>query len=374
MVAFCVNGSSQCFTRRFLAKAVIAAILLLLGGSAIAADPQLGPIEKWKPADPAFVPFNDFSASVSADNLYAAIIANAEKPGEGPPLPCQESRTYFLLNLTTGEHRALPAHHCWGVSASPSGHQFLIQGIDSTGPAMLVEGLELVRTFPLAANSFPEWNRNPATRAILFQTGWLLHAEGFNMLGILNVQSGKIKRIRLRTVTENFDTCPQNGHIFVEHGWNKGKTWVDGADEYDSQGHFLTTHPTSIGIPSSTCKYAASFSARSPHGPGSWAIYDTLQEKELIMFGWSETDESWFEEWNPLYDNLLLFSEQYEAGKQDNSAFSKLFDVSNRRVLQQWQDSAEKKPSGFSGDGRSLVFILDHHIVLDPIPADWLHK
>jgi hypothetical protein len=88
-------------------------------------------------------------------------------------------------------------------------------------------------------------------------------------------------------------------------------------------------------------------------------------------FHWSDAndvDSSWFQAWNPRYDNLLLM----ETVRAKNGGDSvDVLDVSSQRVLKSVPD-LDSTPVVWSGDGRAIVTVRNDHIVFEQLSSDFL--
>jgi hypothetical protein len=314
---------------------------------------------RWKASDPAYVPFDVHRITLSPDNRFAAVQVDERERA----IPGVHSFAAYLIDLETGDHQRVGDYGLVPVSES---HVFLRYDIASSSEKFLLfDGLKQTDAFDVGEHDWVWWNRG--ANRVMFDSEPGRKTEGFDQLGILDISTGRVSRVKLRGSTEEVAFCVATGHFFTPHWYPELPRAETGVDEYDAEGNFIRSSKSPLAVFSARCRYALPFSAIGRHGPDDWAVYDALSGKRLMNFPWDEsgkTDQHWFESWNPTHDHLLLMHSA-KAGR--GATTTDMVDVRQRRIVKSWPGEPGDPPLVWSGDGNSVVTVRDRRIIFEPI-------
>lgn len=317
-------------------------------------------VHAWKASDPAYVPFDVHGITLSPDDRFVAVrVDERARASVGT-----HSFATYLIDLETGDHQRVGDYALVPVSEP---HVFLRHDIGAAQSErlLLFDGLKRTDAFDVGEHAWAWWNRG--ANRVMFDSEPGRKTEGFDQLGILDMSTGRVSRVKLRGSTEEVAFCGATGHFFAPH-WYAGQPRAEtGVDEYDAEGNFIRSSKSPLAVFSARCRYALPFSAIGRHGPDDWAVYDALTHERLMNFPWDESgkiDQHWFESWNPTHDHLLLM---HSAKAGSGAATVDMVDVRQRRIVKSWPGPPGAPPLVWSGDGNSVVTVRDRRIIFEPI-------
>jgi hypothetical protein len=302
------------------------------------------------------VPFPVHWLAVSADNRFVALKVDEQKRKLNS-VPDWKSLSVYMLDLQTGEHRRI-GDGTTVLEPSPVGHIFTAD--NESDSVTLIDGLSVMKPLKTGRRAGAWWN---GPNSILFQSAWPKNTEGFTEVGILNVTTGAVRHVKLREPTEALGTCATSRHFFTEGSDSDAKM----LDEHDPDGNYVGQRKDGLAEFSASCKYVLPLVAVNGYGgPDSWSVHD-VTGKLLIDFPWSEDEkatERWFDKWNPRYDHLLLM---HSTPPIDKDGTVEVLDVRINKIIRQWSDAPSETRKVWSGDGKAVVTVRDHHVVFDKV-------
>ena len=315
------------------------------------------PEDVWRESDPTYVPSKVEDIVVSTGNRFIGLTVD-ERPSSDK-LRLASDFAVYILDLKTGNHRRLGMD---GFLMPGKNDQLVYyESSRSSQPLVVSSGLETAM-LQIAEHSAGWWN--PKTGTMIVETGWPKDAEGFNTLGLLNLETNGLVSVPMRATSELVGICPATGNFYTEHRLPNDEL---GADEYSATGTFIRTISSPFAVFSAACSYVLPFASVGLHGPDDWGVYQASTGSKLMDFPWNEDGKSdlhWFRAWNPRHDNLLLMYSTAAATKMDTVD---VLDVNQRRVLKSWLHPEGSPPIEWSSDGEAIVTVRDQHLIFEPL-------
>jgi hypothetical protein len=270
------------------------------------------------------------------------------------------SELYWLPSSMKSPERITSVEGYIGLLAAPSGSQVLVVMPQerSWGQAVLYERQKRMKELPVDA-AFLLWSAD--SHWLYFYGGSTIQADAWNIIGIYELKTGKVTRIKLNEPTEVLNVCPANGNVYSvtpQYAHFAGKTL-----EYTSTMKFVRQIHGWVGAHfSARCTYVASES--SYHGPLPWTIYNVKTSQPMLKFSaWDDDHDTYaLLQWNPKHDSILL--REY-IPKGDTPHVVQVFDVSGSQVLQKLPNA---DAIAWSADGNSLI--VANRNTIDLIPAN----
>ena len=120
---------------------------------------------------------------------------------------------YWLPNSTKSPVRITSAGGYINLFAAPSGSQSLIVVPEqqSWGRVVLYERRKQMKELPVDA-AFLLWSAD--SHRLYFYGGSTVQADAWNILGIYDLKTSKVTRIKLNEPTEILNVCPENGNVY----------------------------------------------------------------------------------------------------------------------------------------------------------------
>ena len=258
-------------------------------------------------------------------------IKQAQAEGKLPPAANDSPTDLYWLDMATKvPEKIASANADIRVIASRAGSRGLVvmPQQSGSGHAVLYERKQRVKELPVDA-SFLLWSGD--SQRVYFYGGSTLQADGWNILGIYDLNSGTSKRVNLQEPTEILSVCQATGGVYSATPSYPG--FAGSTIEYTDRIQFVRRIHGWIGARfSARCAYVASES--DFHGPLPWAIYDTTNARKLFQF--TAADDEAKDDvyslvgWNPTHESMLL----REHVSKGHDAIVEIFDVQSGRVLQ----------------------------------------
>jgi hypothetical protein len=264
---------------------------------------------------------------------------------------------YWLASGSSAAVKVASAKEVIQVIPAPQGARALLvmPQEHSWGTAVLYEKDKKLEVLPVDAYLL-EWSAD--ARRLYFYGGSTIQADAWNILGIYEFDSGRVRRQRLHEPTEIIRVCKANGNVYsATPAFAKSKA---STVEYDSKiGYIRDVHAWDGARFSAKCTYVAS--EADYHGPLPWKIYETATGRVLFSFDAEGEDENKpsysLLEWNPTHDSLML--REHTLGNQ--ASVLEVFDVKAEKVLLQLSGAddvvtwAADGDSVLIGNGKSLL-------------------
>jgi hypothetical protein len=262
---------------------------------------------------------------------------------------------YWLAASSSAAVKIASATELIQVIPAPRGARaLLVMPVEhGWGTVVLYEKGKKIRVLPVDAYLL-EWSAD--SRKLYFYGGSTIQADAWDILGIYDFDSGRVRRQRLRRPTEIIRVCPANGKVYSATPAFPGSK--ASTVEYDSDVRYIRDVHEWVGARfSAKCTYVAS--EADYHGPLPWKIYDTATGRALFAFDAEGEDENKpsysLLEWNPKHDALML--REHTLGNQ--ASVVEVFDVKADSVLLQLSGAevitwAANGDSVLIGSGREL--------------------
>lgn len=231
--------------------------------------------------------------------------------------------------------------------------------VRSWGRVVLYDGPRKVKE--LAVDAYVLLWGTDANR-IYFYGGTTVEADAWNILAVYDLDTGKVKRAKLREPTEIVGICPSTGSVFTatpRYAGHAGNTI-----EYSPDLLFLRRVTNWIGVDfSAHCSYVSS--PWSYHGPLPWTIYEVASGRILASFPSEDEGKDTYEPvaWNPKYDSLLLRKFVSHDGKNDRF---EVFDVTSGHVLLSLRGAGS---AVWSGRGAGVTVTMGRTLTTHRVPA-----
>jgi hypothetical protein len=288
-------------------------------------------------------------------------IKKAHDAGLPPPAAYDIPSNVYWIDAATGvPEKIADADTDLRVTAAPTGSQsvLVVSQRSGAGKVLLYNRKQRVRELPINP-SFLLWAGD--AQRLYFYGGTTIQADGWNILGIYDLNKSTIRRAKLRDPTETLRVCPASGEVYS--ATPKYPNFSGSTVEYTPDIRFVRRIHGWIGARfSAQCTYVASES--DYHGPLPWSIYDTRTTKRLFQFSAYDDDTQgdvyWLVAWNPKHDSVLL---RERVSKQGDRQLE-VFNVESGRVLQTLPGA--DVPT-WSADGANIIVADGNVLIWHPV-------
>jgi hypothetical protein len=263
----------------------------------------------------------------------------------------------YALDLESGRVKKISEGHGFvRFLPAPHGAEAIMMrlGERKAKHAVLVNGNGIVKELPII--DAIDWNS--AGTNVYFEAGSTIEAEAWNILGILNVRVGSVKKVKLSAAAEDLYVCRATGNLyFGGPSFDEKENLKFAVAEYDADGKPSGKTPQfPAGEFSSNCRFVVTEGFF--HGTVPWEITEVASGKRLEFFPISTAkDAAWlsFLQWNPRRERLYIRTS--ESAVNGNIAETKtqleVVDAATRSVVAEFFDF--DGAAAWCADGRSVL-------------------